>query len=177
MRQIQVGKNRTAKIITYYNSSNHLTYFADLLNLNLLKIFSVHDIVNNIGNRNVIHSELLRPTRSLVFDPWSDTGILSRAHLFTFVFIRHPLQRLVSAYNDKFSENKNRNFINSLKNNVNLNRLPNGKISFEQFLNFVIFEVSSNSMSEGSFHWWPYSKLCHMCQIDYSYIGTLEVST
>ena len=119
----------------------------------------------------------MRPTRSLVFDPWSDTGILSRAHLFTFVFIRHPLQRLVSAYNDKFSENKNRNFINSLKNNVNPSRLPNDKISFEEFLNFVIFEVSSNSMSEGSFHWWPYSKLCHMCQIDYSYIGTLEVST
>ena len=119
----------------------------------------------------------MRPTRSLVFDPWSDTGILSRAHLFTFVFIRHPLQRLVSAYNDKFSENKNINFINSLKNNVEPSRLPNGKISFEQFLNFVIFEVSSNSMSEGSFHWWPYSKLCHLCQIDYSYIGTLEVST
>ena len=43
MRQIQVGKNRTAKIMPYYNSSNYLKCFVDLFNLNFLNIFSTRN--------------------------------------------------------------------------------------------------------------------------------------
>ena len=120
---------------------------------------------------------MLRPTRSLIFDPGTDKGTLRRSKLFTFIFVRHPFERLVSAYTDKFIVNKNFEFINGLRDNDIHNRLINdNNVSFEQFVNFVIDEISMDTMSEGSLHWWPYSNLCQMCEIDYSYIGNLEVS-
>ena len=124
--------------------------------------------------QKLIFNELLRPTRSLVFDPGSDKRILSRSRLFTFVFIRHPFERLVSAYKDKFVVNKNTEFINNVLNHNRINRNDN-HVSFGQFVNFVIDELLMDTMSEGSLHWWPYSKLCRICDIKYSYIGTLEV--
>ena len=53
---------------------------------------------------------MLRPARSLIFDPGLDKGTLPRSKLFTFVFIRHPFERLFSAYTDKFIVNENYEF-------------------------------------------------------------------
>ena len=132
------------------------------------------DLMRNDETRKLIFNELLKPTRSLVFDPGADKRLLQRSKLFTFIFLRHPLERLISAYEDKFVVNKNPEFI---KNVFNHNHLHNGqnRVSFVQFINFVIDELLMDEMSEGSLHWWPYSKLCRLCDIDYSYIGTLEV--
>ena len=130
----------------------------------------------DVERQKLVFSELLRPARSLIFDPVSDKGTLKRAKLFTFVFIRHPFERLVSAYTDKFVVNKNSQFINALReNDVQIGLMNENNISFEQFVNFVIDEISMDTMSEGSLHWWPYSSLCQMCEIDYSYNGNLEV--
>ena len=127
--------------------------------------------------REQLFNELLRPARSLIFDPYLDPGTLARANLFTFVFIRHPFERLVSAYLDKFIAKRNSVFIQALLNYEIENGLVDHKFSFEHFVNFVIDEISTDSMTEGSLHWWPYSSLCKMCDINYSYIGHLEVSS
>ena len=93
------------------------------------------------------------------------------------MFIRHPFERLVSAYLDKFIVNKNSEFIKVLQDYEVENELHIYNLKFEHFVKFVIDEISSDSMSEGSLHWWPYSRLCKMCEIDYDYIGHLEVSS
>ena len=124
-----------------------------------------------------LFTELLRPARSLIFDPDVDPGILPRANLFTFIFIRHPFERLVSAYLDKFIVQRNSAFVKAMINYEMENGLVNHKMNFEHFINFVIDEISTDSMSEGSLHWWPYSSLCKMCEIDYSYIGYLDVGS
>ena len=142
-------------------------------NKHLLQI-SAQGLIENEEMQKLIFNELLRPTRSLVFDPESDKRILSRSRLFTFIFIRHPFERLVSAYEDKFVVNKNPEFINDVLNHNQMNRNDH-HVSFGQFVNFVIDELLMDSMSEGSLHWWPYSKLCRICDIKYSFIGRLEV--
>ena len=139
-----------------------------------LYLISAQGLIDNKEMPKLIFNELLRPTRSLVFDPGSDKRILSRSKLFTFVFIRHPFERLVSAYEDKFVVNKNQEFINDVLNHNRVNG-NNNHVSFGQFVNFVIDELLMDTMSEGSLHWWPYSKLCRMCDIKYSFIGRLEV--
>ena len=122
-----------------------------------------------------ISNDLLKPTRSLVFNPGLDKKVLPRSKLFTFIFIRHPFERLVSAYEDKFVLHKNKEFINNVLSHNRVGR--NNQVSFGQFVNFVIDELLMDTMSEGSLHWWPYSKLCRVCDIEYSFIGTLEVCT
>ena len=133
-------------------------------------------MIENQENRKIIFNELLKPTRSLVFDPGSDKEMLLRSKLFTFIFIRHPFERIVSAYEEKFILHRNPEFINAVLNHNHMKR-NNDHVSFGQFVNFVIDELLMDSMSEGSLHWWPYSKLCRLCEIDFSYVGTLEVCT
>ena len=122
-----------------------------------------------------LFNELLRPTRSVVIDPTFDLVTLERANLFTFLFVRHPFERLVSAYQDKFIDQKNNAFIKALLNYNRDNRLVGTMSSFELFVNFVISEITTDTMSDGSLHWWPFSRICKMCEIDYSYVGHIEV--
>ena len=119
--------------------------------------------------------ELLRPTRSLIADPILDAAMLHRANLFTFTFVRHPFERLASAFHDKFVTKKNEVFLKPLvRYNLDYGS-GRRKYSFETFVNFVLREIDDEEMSEGSLHWWPYTRLCKMCQVEYRYIGKLEV--
>ena len=122
-----------------------------------------------------LFNQLLRPSRSLVIDPTLDLATLRRADLFTFVFIRHPFERLVSAYHDKFIVQKNNAFMTALLNYNREHKLVGSMPSFELFVNFVVDEITTDSMSDGSLHWWPYSKICKICEMDYSYVGRIEV--
>ena len=47
-------------------------------------------------------------------------------------------------------------------------------INFETFVQFVIFEIQSNTISYGSLHWWPYTQLCDLCHVKYDFIGKVE---
>lgn len=87
---------------------------------------------------------------------------------FKFVFVRHPLSRLVSAYINKFVDKMDRKFLNPLlrymkrksKDPIDTETV----ISFPDFVDFVIDEWKRNAMSHGSLHWIPQFKLCGMCQ-------------
>ena len=133
------------------------------------------DVLKKDNWHEQLFNELLRPARSLVIDPALDSATLRRANLFTFVFIRHPFERLVSAYQDKFIVQKNNAFITALLNYNRHHRLVGTMPSFELFVNFVIDEITTDSMSDGSLHWWPFSRICKICEMDYSYVGRIEV--
>ena len=108
--------------------------------------------------------------------------------LFTFVFIRHPFERLVSAFHDKFVTVKQLNLMgpfikyylekNGVKDTLILkkpwvNRHVN--VTFENFVSFVLYENSINEKISGpSWHWWPFSDICKLTEIDYNFIGKLE---
>lgn len=93
---------------------------------------------------------------------------------YKFVFVREPMERLLSAYKDKFSDScKDLTFKNAWGKFVlgrKADSMPknNLRISFEDFLRFV------GSESRWQEHWERFYKLCHPCVIDYDFIGHFE---
>ena len=116
--------------------------------------------------------------------------VLNLSNLYSFVFVRHPFERLVSAFHDKFVVARQLNIMGPFidyylrKNNIKKPKLlylrkgwfeKNIIVSFQNFVEFVLYESSLSKMISGpSGHWWPFSDMCKMCEIEYDYIGKLE---
>ena len=49
-------------------------------------------------------------------------------------------------------------------------------MKFEKFVRFILYEIENNMQSYGSLHWWPFSRLCGLCHIDYDFIGECKKS-
>ena len=108
--------------------------------------------------------------------------------LFTFVFIRHPFERLVSAFHDKFITLQQLNLMapfvkHYMKSNGITDKLILKKpwvkrhinVTFENFVKFVLHENSlKEKISPPSWHWWPFSDVCKLNEIDYNFIGKIE---
>ena len=92
---------------------------------------------------------------------------------FKFIFVREPLQRLLSAYKNKFiqlpgySAKIRQVIIQDLRPH---DFDPNGEnyISFAEFIQYFSNNISRNQ------HWRQFEDLCHPCVIDYDFIGHLE---
>ncbi|NXF79744.1 CHSTE sulfotransferase, partial [Sclerurus mexicanus] len=95
-------------------------------------------------------------------------------HYYKFVFVRSPMERLLSAYRNKFGEIKEyqqkygveivrryrKNGGNSAGNDV----------TFEEFLQYLLDE-DVERMNE---HWMPIYNLCQPCAVRYDFIGSYE---
>ncbi|XP_029197964.2 carbohydrate sulfotransferase 11-like [Acropora millepora] len=95
---------------------------------------------------------------------------------FTFLFVREPLERLLSANRDKFlKENKifHRHIGTKIMKYSRLNAtkddLETGRgVTFAEFTNYI---VETQHLDE---HWLPLDQLCHPCAINYDFIGHYE---
>ncbi len=104
-------------------------------------------------------------------------GIRRRLKTYTKVIVvRHPFDRLLSAYKDKFVSHRifSRVYLRLIAETIGLDHVThNGRImiSLEQFLDLV------RRGHDGGFrnrHWLPYTELCHPCHIQYDHILKLE---
>jgi chondroitin 4-sulfotransferase 11/chondroitin 4-sulfotransferase 13 len=109
--------------------------------------------------------------------------------LYKFVFVRHPFERLVSAYYEKFVKKRDPNFIRSLIYHVtppdllfkasinkylfNKSTKSNFRITFEKFVKFVIHEIRNKVISYGTYHWMPFTDFCGLCHIHYDLVSML----
>ena len=98
---------------------------------------------------------------------------------FKFVFVRHPLDRLLSAYNSKFNTTKpfKKNYLRSYGplimekfSSRNVTGIPD-YITFEEFLRYI-----AGSKEKLNRHWAPYFELCTFCDPKwrYDFIGKYE---
>ncbi|XP_033745114.1 carbohydrate sulfotransferase 11-like [Pecten maximus] len=97
------------------------------------------------------------------------------------IFVREPLERLLSAYRNKFMEKSDyfhrrfgRRIIKRYRENPSAASVELG--NDVQFIEFIKYITDSNTvMREGyNEHWAHYSGLCHPCLIQYDYIGKYE---
>ena len=96
---------------------------------------------------------------------------------FTFLFVRDPMERVLSAYKDKFlKENMSfhrafgRRIIKQYRRNATQQALETGSgVTFPEFTNFV---VDSHRFPDE--HWAPFDRLCHPCAVNYDFIGRYE---
>jgi hypothetical protein len=95
-------------------------------------------------------------------------------HYFNVIMVRHPLDRLVSAYNDKlnmdtdYRERLGQNIIKKYRLNVTDSDFAKGRgVGFEQFLRYIL-----DGEKDG--HWAGYGNRCFPCQLDYQYVMRTE---
>ncbi|XP_020895323.2 carbohydrate sulfotransferase 11-like [Exaiptasia diaphana] len=99
---------------------------------------------------------------------------------YKFLFVRHPFERLVSAYRNKFIDSYNltlfkkmygRRIIRHFRRNPDPTSLRTGEgVSFSEFVKYLL-KSDPEYMDQ---HWKQYDMLCHPCLISYDYIGHFE---
>ena len=96
-----------------------------------------------------------------------------------FVFVRHPLSRLLSAYLDKIAywrKGRNQKF-REMKDEIltfSTNKSTNSDkyIAFPDFVRYII--AARNLGNKLNYHWRPLTLLLQPCQLHYNFIGKIE---
>ena len=106
--------------------------------------------------------------------------IQKRLGYFTFMVVRHPFDRVLSAYNDKMvktTDNWYRHAVGKriqkeLNKNATEDQLRTGKgVTFRQFVQYL------NKYKNYDYHWASIQSVCHPCINRIDYIINLEAST
>uniref|UniRef100_A0A1B6KWD5 Carbohydrate sulfotransferase n=1 Tax=Graphocephala atropunctata TaxID=36148 RepID=A0A1B6KWD5_9HEMI len=112
---------------------------------------------------------------------FTDMEVLEMLQTHTkFIFVRHPFERLLSAYKNKFEQRYNsskyfqsrfgRKIVKTFRTNPSYRSLMNGDdVTFSEFVAYV---TSKNSVFNE--HWMPIDKLCNPCLVKYDFIGKYE---
>jgi chondroitin 4-sulfotransferase 11 len=136
------------------------------------------------ANHSTVHSDYHRAyVKELAYANYTQRTVdYLLAAYFKFVFIRHPLERLLSAYADKInttSEEKFENidyagYIKQLCRGNSSNNSTNfaNPVTFQEFLCYV----SKAPPSKLNRHWQPYWMICTFCQSSwrYDFIGEYD---
>ncbi|XP_044177025.1 carbohydrate sulfotransferase 14-like isoform X2 [Acropora millepora] len=95
---------------------------------------------------------------------------------YKFMFVREPLERLTSAYKDKFVRNNTsfhkrygRRIVKKLRKNPPVG-LKGDDVTISEFFQYI----TESRMEEMNEHWMPYHMLCQPCAVSYDFIGSFE---
>jgi chondroitin 4-sulfotransferase 11 len=177
-------------------TSSWMIVFGELNDLKSSNNFTNTPIENNSLHRAVLsqYSMNIYPDDSSFNDNLSNEiqSDNETTPLYKFVFLRHPFERLVSAFYDKFVQDPDPLFVKSVIHHEPADaehlrwtfekfetekklkiKIPE-VISFRRFVKFVLYELEQNKVSHGTFHWIPYSDFCALCKIKFDFIGKLE---
>ncbi|XP_075469520.1 carbohydrate sulfotransferase 14-like [Ascaphus truei] len=95
-------------------------------------------------------------------------------HYFKFMFVRDPMERLLSAYRNKFGEIKEYQLKYGVEIVKRYRKHPGESagddVTFSEFLWYLLDE-DVEKMNE---HWMPVYNLCQPCAVSYDFIGSYE---
>ncbi len=101
---------------------------------------------------------------------------------YKFTFVRHPLERLLSAYRSKFEKRTDnyeevqkfyKTYETQLQSQFGKNfTYGNVSMTFAQFLNFT--HSQNTGKSHANEHWNVANNMCYFCNIDYDFVGFFD---
>ncbi|XP_071593496.1 carbohydrate sulfotransferase 9 isoform X2 [Heliangelus exortis] len=130
---------------------------------------------NNISHDDVHYGKHLRK-----LDSYDLKGIETRLNTYTkTIFVRDPMERLVSAFRDKFEHPNSyyhpvfgKAIIKKYRHNATDEALKTGSgVKFREFIQYLLDSHRPVGMD---IHWEQVSKLCYPCLINYDFIGKFE---
>ena len=101
---------------------------------------------------------------------------------FKVMFVRSPLERLLSAYINKFTKaystyfrkRYGRKIVRRYREDPSDQSLQRGHdVTFSEFIQYILDPQTTESSSFNA-HWRQYYKLCRPCIVNYDYIGKYE---
>ncbi|KAM9297003.1 carbohydrate sulfotransferase 9-like [Gastrophryne carolinensis] len=117
-----------------------------------------------------VHNSPLRTLSS--YPPDKQEELL--ANYTKVMFTRDPLQRVVSAYRDKFLHHDDvkysRTVAQRIREKLGIDVNSTDNITFQQFIRFIVEE----DPQERDIHWKPMYQLCDPCNVHYDVIGSFD---
>ena len=125
----------------------------------------------------------------------NDLTRLNQTNVLKIIIVRHPFERLGSAYHDKFVVLRNISrhsepFIGIVdrvrkhqQNEMNMNStnpcLLNASVEFPFpcFVEYVLHRTTKpiyDIFFRFDVHWWPYTEICRVCRVHYDFVGHVE---
>ena len=157
-------------------------YITKVACTNWKKIFQVMD-GNYKKPLDIKGKEKVHYMRFNTFKKTNLTEIEWRRNLYySFVFIRHPFERVLSAYRNKLQDPYNDQYqraygsrvLRLYRKGLTEEEYKAGKnVTFLEFANYVI-RVHTKSGSYINEHWDSMHNLCHPCRIKYDFIGSMD---
>ena len=153
------------------NSLNDL-YFTKSLN-------DPHLAVQKLFNTN--NSEMNTATEGLIVPIYFLTPEQMRNAIknnIWVIFVRNPLDRLLSAWMDKFKEKKKNEYYLNLETEMISQVRGSSRKNASDYLTlsefFTFLKINCHQSWNFDIHWRPMSQLCDVCAIDFDFIGKLE---
>ncbi|CAN7952219.1 unnamed protein product [Ixodes pacificus] len=137
-------------------------------------IFGLLLHISNMGNTvNSIHKAFLEQVLTV-----SHKTFLQRSgqeRYTTAMFVRHPFERLVSAYVDKALCPRAGNvyYYDRYWNDVPGVRATGRNLTFPEFIDYVL----NQTVNQMNPHWAPYYVTCQPCTVKYEVVGKLETAS
>ncbi|KAM9225089.1 carbohydrate sulfotransferase 9 isoform 2-T3 [Dugong dugon] len=129
---------------------------------------------------NISHDAVHYGKHLKKLDSFDLKGIYTRLNTYTkAVFVRDPMERLVSAFRDKFEHPNSyyhpvfgKAIIKKYRPNACEEALNNGSgVKFKEFIHYLLDSHRPVGMD---IHWEKVSKLCYPCLINYDFVGKFE---
>lgn len=132
---------------------------------------------------NLTNSEIFHQMYYLydTLQNYDQEGVKFRLKNYTkVIFVRDPLERLLSAYRSKFVNTRQfdqiygaRIISNFRQNYTKIQNTNSSTVTFLEFVKFVT-EKERTWFQEKNLHWSPYWDVCYPCTVNYDYIGKFE---
>lgn len=132
------------------------------------------------STRDINHDAVHYSNHLKRLDSFDRRAIAERLRSYTKVlFIREPMERLVSAFRDKFESPNSyyhpvfgKPIISKYRVNASKTALRTGSgVTFQEFIRYLLDVHRPVGMD---IHWEPVSQLCSPCLLDYDFIGKFE---